>query len=259
MSFQKPEQLVQSIDRAFDILEVLVENSDGLGVTEISQKLNIHKSTVYRLLSTLQYRGYVKKDNNDKYKIGLKLFEVGSKVIDNIDLRSEVNPYLREIMRISEETVHLGILDDNQVVYIDKVESQNTIRMYSKIGRRNHASSTSLGKVLLAYSDKEVVEQVINEEGLKKLTENTITEENEFYKHLSQIKQQGYAIDDEEQEYGIRCIAGPIFNHKGDIIAAFSISGPVMRMTHEKVDSLKEVVKEYSNKISKALGCQDFL
>ena len=258
MSFQKPEQLVQSIDRAFDILEVLVENSDGLGVTEISQKLNIHKSTVYRLLSTLQYRGYVKKDNNDKYKIGLKLFEVGSKVIDNIDLRSEVNPYLREIMRISEETVHLGILDDNQVVYIDKVESQNTIRMYSKIGRRNHASSTSLGKVLLAYSDKEVVEQVINEEGLKKLTENTITEENEFYKHLSQIKQQGYAIDDEEQEYGIRCIAGPIFNHKGDIIAAFSISGPVMRMTHEKVDSLKEVVKEYSNKISKALGCHDF-
>jgi len=258
MSLQKPEQLVQSIDRAFDILEVLVENSDGLGVTEISQKLNIHKSTVYRLLSTLQYRGYVKKDNNDKYKIGLKLFEVGSKVIDNIDLRSEVNPYLREIMRISEETVHLGILDDNQVVYIDKVESQNTIRMYSKIGRRNHASSTSLGKVLLAYSDKEVVEQVINEEGLKNLTENTITEENEFYKHLSQIKQQGYAIDDEEQEYGIRCIAGPIFDHQDNVIAAFSISGPVMRMTHKKVDSLKEVVKEYSKNISQALGCQGF-
>lgn len=258
MTLQKPEQLVQSIDRAFDILEVLVENSEGLGVTEISNELNIHKSTVYRLLSTLQYRGYVKQNNEGKYKIGLKLFEVGSLVINNIDLRKEVDPYLREIMKISQETVHLGVLDDNDVVYIDKVESHNTIRMYSRIGRRNHASSTSLGKVLLAYSDDEVVEEVIEEDGLKKLTENTITDKDEFYSHLSKIREQGYAIDDEEQEYGIRCIAGPIFNHKGDIIAAFSISGPVMRMTLEKVDSLKEVVKEYSEKISQALGCQGF-
>lgn len=258
MSLQKPEQLVQSIDRAFDILEVLVENNDGLGVTEISKSLEIHKSTVYRLLATLQYRGYVKQNDEGKYKIGLKLFEIGSSVINNIDLRKEVKPYLKEIMKISKEAVHLGILDENKVVYIDKVESQNTIRMYSKIGRRNHASSTSLGKVILAYSDKEVVEQVIKEEGLKELTENTITEENEFYKHLSQVRQQGYAIDDEEQEYGIRCIGGPIFNHKGNIVGAFSISGPVMRMTHEKVDSLKEVVKEYSKKISQALGYQGY-
>ena len=258
MTLEKPDQLVQSVDRTFDILEILVNSDRGLGVTEISKKLNIHKSTVYRLLATLQYRGYVKQNEEGKYSIGFKLFELGSSVINDLDLRSEAKPYLRELMDISEETVHLGVLDDNQVVYIDKVESHNTIRMYSKIGRRNHASSTSLGKVILAYSDREVVDKVIREEGLKKLTENTIIDEDKLRKHLVKVRSQGYAIDDEEQEYGIRCIAGPIFNHTGDIIAAFSISGPTMRMSKEKVESLKPVIKEYSKKISESFGCNGF-
>jgi len=255
---KKPDQLIQSIDRAFDILELLVEKGSSMGVTEISERTKLHKSTVYRLLATLRYRGYVKKDNHEKYKIGFKLFELGSSVINNIDLRSDAKPFLRELMNISEETVHLGVLDDNQVVYIDKVESENTIRMYSKIGRRNHASSTSLGKVILAYSDREVVDKVIREEGLKKLTENTITDEEQFKKHLAKVRSQGYAIDNEEQEYGIRCIAGPIFDHTGEVIAAFSISGPTMRMTKEKVESLKPVIKEYSKKISESFGCNGF-
>lgn len=258
MNGEQPDQLVQSVDRTLNILEMLVEADEGMGVTEISNKIDIHKSTVHRLLATLQYRGYVKKAGNDKYKIGFKLFEVGSSVINNLNLRGEVKPYLKELKEISKETVHLGVLDNNKVVYIDKVESNNTIRMYSKIGRRNHASSTSLGKVLLAYSERSVVDQVIKEEGLKKLTENTIHEEEAFRKHLSKVRNQGYAIDDEEQEYGIRCIAGPIFDYEGNIIASFSVSGPTMRMTESKVESLKEVVKEYSVKISEAFGYNGF-
>lgn len=255
---KKPDQYVQSLDRALNIIEKLIEVQEGLGVTELSNSLGLHKSTVYRLLATLNYRGYVKKDSeNNRYKVGMKLLEVGSGALENLELRKEVKPYLQQIKKETGETVHLGILDDYEVIYIDKEETLATIRMHSKIGKRVPAHCTSLGKVFLAFSSPDLVEDMIRIKGLKKYTEDTITDQNEFKKHLQEVKDRGYAVDDQEMEEGIRCIAGPIFDYSGQIIAAFSISGPATRITEERMPDLFSIVKRYSDKISTSFGYKD--
>lgn len=251
----KPNQLVKSVDRALNILEVVSKSKEPIGVTELSNKMDLNKSTVYRMLNTLQYRGYIAQDNEtDKYKTGLKLFELGSLVINDLDLRKTSFSYLEELMELTGETVHLGILDDGEVIYIEKVESSETIRMHSKIGKRVYAHNTSLGKILLAYSDTKVMENILKKKGLPKTTENTIIKQDKFKEHLCQVKKQGYAVDNEERERGIKCIAGPIFDHKGEITAAFSISVPTIRLNTDITRKYVDLILKYSKKISGALG-----
>ncbi len=253
MSKERPEQLVQSLDRALDIIEKLVFADKNLGVTELSNILGLHKSTVYRLLATLGYRGYVEQDENGKYKVGLKLFEMGGIVLNKMDLRKRIKPYLIKLQQETSETIHLGILDNKEIVYIDKEETTETIRMYSEVGRRVAAYCTSLGKVLMAYQNIDI-HKLYKGDKLCQYTANTITKKDLLKKHLQKIKEQGYAIDDQEQELGIRCIGGPIFNYNGKIIAAFSIAGPTTRMTEERVSKLSQKVLEYSQVISSSFG-----
>ena len=252
---KKPNQLVKSLDKALKILELVAKNNEPLGVTEISRETDLNKSTVYRILATLEYRGYISQNtHNEKYTTGIKLFEIGSQVIGDLDLREVVKPYLKELMGLTGETVHLGILDDGEVIYIEKVESPKTIRMYSKVGKRIYAHSTSLGKVLLAYSGEDKIDEIISRKGLPRQASNTITDPDNLKVHLEKVREQGYAVDDEENEEGIRCIAGPVFDHRGKIAAAFSISGPAIRITRAKVEEFSSLVKDYSIKMSKAMG-----
>lgn len=244
---------VQSIARAINILERLVYSDKGLGVTELSDGLGLKKSTVHRILATLVELGYVTQDENSKYNVGLKLFEIGSVAINKLDLRNDVKPFLKEIRNETNETVHLGVLDNNNVMYIDKVESLETVRMYSQIGRKIEPHCTSLGKVLLAYSPEKVVDNVI-ENGLTRYTSNTITDSEVLKEHLKKVKSNGYGIDDEEQLMGVRCIAGPIFNYEGEIIAAFSITGPTIRMNKKRIKELTELIHLYTKKISMSFG-----
>ncbi|MCC3144531.1 IclR family transcriptional regulator [Halanaerobium sp. Z-7514] len=255
MSEKKPNQLIKSLDRALTILEKLVESENGMGVTELSRELGLHKSTVYRLLDTLKYRGYLEKnEDNQKYIAGIKLFELSSRVLNDIDSRIRVRPYLEELMEKTKETIHLGILDDGEIIYLDKVESTATIRMYSQVGRRVPVHSTSLGKAILAHLPENKVREIINKKGLEAKTENTITDIDKLLKHLKKVKKQGYAVDDEEQEENIRCIAAPIFNHKGEVISSFSLSAPISRMGEERMEKLKKLIVEYSSKMSRSLG-----
>ncbi|MGM0409965.1 MAG: IclR family transcriptional regulator [Bacillota bacterium] len=251
---KKPNNLVKSVDKTLNILEKLVQSENSLGVTEISNSLGLHKSTVHRLLSTLEYRGYVKKDKNNRYSVGIKLLEIGSKSLNKSDIRNEIKPYLEELKNETKETIHLGILDNYEVIYIDKVESPKTIRMYSSIGKRAPVHCTGLGKCLIAFSNQNYIDDFLQNTNLKKYTQNTITEKGKFRQHLSIIREQGYSIDNEEHETDIRCISGPIFNHKGAIIAAFSISGPANRMTLERIKKLKSLVLNYSKNISAVFG-----
>ncbi|KXS48448.1 IclR family transcriptional regulator [Halanaerobium congolense] len=255
MDSKKPNQLIKSLDRALNILEVIVESENGMGVTEISRELDVHKSTVYRLLDTLKYRGYLEKNkDNHKYLAGIKLFELSSKVINEIDSRMRVRPYLEELMEKTKETVHLGILDDGEIIYLDKVESTATIRMYSQVGKRAPVHSTSLGKTILAQLSESEVCKILEEKGMVAKTKNTITDVDKFLEHLKEVKKQGYAVDNEEQEKDIRCIAGPIFNHRGEVVAAFSISAPISRMNQKRMGKLAELVVQYSEKMSRSLG-----
>lgn len=247
-------QLVQSVDRALAILETVASAKDSLGLSEIGNIVGLHKSTIYRLINTLEHRGYITKDAKaNKYKIGIKLFELGNLAINKLEIRKEVHPLLEELMDKTKETVHLGVLDDNQIIYIDKVQSMQTI-MYSKIGLRAPVHCTGLGKAILAFCPEEIIEKIIKESKLKRYTENTITDPEIFKQHLEKIRNQGYAIDNMEHEENIRCISAPIFSNKGEVIAAFSITGPTIRFTEEKIQSLINLVKDYSIKMSRLMG-----
>ena len=247
--------LVKSVERTLKILEVLSDYSDGLGITELSDKVNLHKSTVFRLLSTLINRGYVTQDlESSKYKITFKLFELGSKKVDKLDLLKSSKPYTRMLMESVNEVVHLIIRDEAEIVYIDKVEANNTISMASRIGKRNPMYCTATGKAILAFLPEEEVLKVWNSSKIVKMTGNTITDFILFKKELHNIRQNGYAVDDVENELGVRCVAAPIFDFKGDIAAAISVSGPVNRITDDKIDFISNEVIKYANLISVEIG-----
>ncbi|WP_313341985.1 IclR family transcriptional regulator [Sedimentibacter sp.] len=247
--------LVQSIDRALTILEVLSNYNEGLGVTEISQEVGLHKSTVYRLLSTLIYKGYVIQDmDTNKYKITLKLFELGSKKVENMDLLSASKTFTRKLMETVNEVVHLVVRDGNEIVYIDKVEANNTIRMASTIGKRGPMYSTATGKVILAFMSENQCMNILNNSKLEMRTDKTIVDIEILKKQLKEIKSRGYAVDDEENEIGVRCVGAPIFNRHGEIEGAISLSGPSNRVTEEKVETIAIEVMKYAHLISEEIG-----
>lgn len=250
--------VVQSVDRALSILEVLSDYNEGLGVTEISDRIGLHKSTVHRLLGTLIYRGYVTQDSeSNKYKITLKLFELGNKKVEDMDILTVSKPYTKELMEKVNEVVHFVIREGNNIVYIDKVEADNTIRMASTIGRRSPLYCTAVGKAILAQlSDKEV-EKIWNSSKIEKFTEFTITDLKEMKEELEKVRQKGYAIDNEENELGVRCAGAPVFNRFGKVEGAISISGPTIRVTEGKVEEFAKEVVKYAGLISKELGYKE--
>ena len=247
---------VQSLDRAILLLEELAQHIDGCGVTHLSCLTGLHKSTIHRLLNTLMNKGYISKDSEtNKYYLGIKILHLSSAILDRLDVRKIARPYAEELCRSTDEVVHLSILDSGEAVYIDKFESPNkSIRMYSQIGRRVPLHCTGVGKVLLAWLPEEDVEYILKSKGMKAHTQNTITDIKTMKKHLEEIRNKGYALDEIEHEDGIRCVAAPIYNLKGKVIASISVSGPVTCVTKERMPELtKEVLKTAKN-ISHELG-----
>jgi len=255
----KPNNLVQTIERASSILDILGQSPQGISIRELSSKIKLPKGTIHRLLSSLSYFGYVRQDPKTRnYLLGFKLVELGNLLLNQLDLRKEAEPFLKDLAERTKETVHMVLLDRNEVVYIDKVETdQHTsgLRMASRVGLRNPAHSSAVGKVLLAHFSEEELNNFTKEKGLLKRTENTITDPGRLREHLSIVRAQGYAIDDEENEKGIRCVAAPIYNEVGKPVAAMSISGPAFRITKKVIqESLKKEVMETALKISQRLG-----
>lgn len=247
--------IVQSIDRALSILEVLSDYSEGLGVTEISEKVDLHKSTVYRLLATLIYKGYVVQDlETNKYGITLKLFELGSKKVESMDLLSVSKEYTKKLMESVNEVVHLVVREGSEIVYIDKVEANNTIMMASTIGKRSPMYCTSVGKAILAHLPEKKVKEIWDNSKIVKYTDYTITDFEELKTELEDIRQKGYAVDNEENEMGVRCIGVPIFNRHGKVEAAISISGPAIRVTESKISNFSIKVMNTASLISRELG-----
>lgn len=246
---------IQSVDRALQILEVFSEKRKELGVTEIANILDIHKSTVFGLLATLENRGYLEQNpESGKYRLGLKLFELGNLVQAGMDLRETAAPIISRLVEEYGETVHLVICEKGEVVYIDKKESDDSaFRILSYVGRRLPMYCTGVGKCLLAYLPEETVNLVLEKE-LVPFTPNTITDPEKLRAELQEIKSKGYAFDFEEIEMGLRCVAAPIKNHKGEVIAAISLSGPSIRMDDKRMQELVVPVKESALEISRKLG-----
>ncbi|GED69351.1 IclR family transcriptional regulator [Brevibacillus reuszeri] len=247
------DNLVKSLDRALQIFEVLGSRRGGYGVTEISKEIGLNKTSVYRMLSTFVRHGYVEQDA-EKYKLGYKVLELSSALLESIDLRTEAKPFLKELGNVTNEVIHLVVYDRGEVVYIEKLEGNETLRMHSKVGTRAPMHCTGFGKVIMAYLPSAEVAKIIDRQPMEAYTINTIVDKNELLENLQEIKRKGFAYDLEENELGISCIAAPIFEHTGKVVAAVSISGPTMRMTTERLAELQEHIMDIANKISGRLG-----
>ncbi len=254
---QKPGNLVQTIERVSLILDILGQYTQGISVKELSAKVELPKGTTHRLLSSLVYFDFVSQDELTKnYHLGFKLVELGNLLINQLDFRNEARPFMLKLAEKTGETIHLVILDQNEALYIEKVAlNQTGLQMMSRVGLRIPIHSSSVGKILAAYLAEDEFDQIVKARGLPRRTQNTITNSSRFKEHLQDVKDKGYAIDDEENEKGIRCVAAPIRNENGEVIAAMSISGPSIRLTLNAIqDSLKDHVCDTALNISKKLG-----
>ena len=250
---------VQAIEKSCKILDLLSRGNGSYSIREISHALKLPKPTIHRILHTLCSSGFVLQDPDSKdYFLGFRLVELGQAVLNRIDFRKEAEPFLNDLADSVQETVHLAQLDDGKIVYLDKVEKIGVptgLRMASRIGSRNYAHSSALGKVLLAFAPDDKRIEIFKQKGLPKLTENTITKLDQLQAHLTQVQFKGFAVDDEENEKGIRCVAAPVRDYRGEVIAAISISGPTVRMTIERIDrELTAHVVSAAEKISQKLG-----
>jgi DNA-binding IclR family transcriptional regulator len=171
-----------------------------------------------------------------------------------VDIFKSSKPYTERLMKTVNEVVHLVIRDENDIVYIDKVEADNTIRMASTIGRRSPLYRTSVGKVILAYLPDKEIESVWENSKIEKMTEYTITDLEVFKRNLKEVEEKGYAVDNEENELGVRCIGAPVFNHTGSVEGAISVSGPTIRVTRDRIEEIANEVKKYAHLISNELG-----
>lgn len=238
--------------KVFRVIEIL-KNNKGMKLGDISAQLDIPKSTIYRILDELIKNKYAYKDNNN-YRLGFKFVEVSSYIIERFDLRDISKNSIDKLNDLTKETIHLAVLLEDQMTYIDKRESMSPIRMVSEIGRSGPIHCTALGKVLLAYQPKKVIDDILNNTTLKRFTKNTIVSKELILKELNNIRRNGYSVDNEEHEKNIGCIASPIFNNENKIIGSLSISGVLINKKIEEILKYKDFLKSECKKISKRLG-----
>ncbi len=246
---------VQSIRRVMALIETMASEGPECSLGDLAQRLGLHVSTVHRLLTTLMSLGYVEQNPQDsKYRLGLKMVELGALVLGQIELRREAGPYLRALSEKTGETANLIVLEQGEVVYIEKVESPASLRFFNRIGKRAPAHCTGGGKALLANLPPAQVQEIIAAKGLPRLTSQTVGDEEVLWKQLAGIKEAGYALDNEECEEGVRCVAAPVFNHMGAPVAAVSISGPTFRFSSPRMEEFIRLTKEAAEGISRRLG-----
>jgi IclR family KDG regulon transcriptional repressor len=254
---------IKAVYKTMKILECLsLERT--VGITELTERASaclkgipIDKSTVYRFLVSFVDLGYVYQDpQTERYGLTLKLFEIGMSVLERLELWREAEPVVKEIARLTGETVHLATMDEDEVVYLGKVESTRTLRvsMMSRIGRSAPAYCTGVGKILLAYLPQERLEGILKKEKPVRYTDRTIVRRADLDRELSLIRENGYAFDNEEHEIGVRCVAAPVRDNSSAVCGAVSISVPTVRLPDEEIPRFRDIVVQAAEGISKRIG-----
>ncbi|MEF3312372.1 IclR family transcriptional regulator [Paenibacillus sp. GYB004] len=251
-----PYFMIQSVDRTLMILQCFIEDRRPLGVSEIARKLELNKSVVHRLMLTLLTHGYLQQlKNTDKYMIGPKAFELGSVFTNSTNLVDEGKKVLIELVDRIGFTAHLAILEKDSVLYLVNVEPDHMKYLFGAIGQRRPVYNTALGKCLTAWLPEQQLDKVMEGCKFEKLTDHTITSMDAFRKELERVRQIGFAVDNEESSYGVRCFAAPIRNKDGDVIAAISTSG--YGIAEEKINELGITVKSLASQLSRRIGYFD--
>jgi DNA-binding IclR family transcriptional regulator len=247
---------INSVIRAAQILESFSLEKPTYTNSQLAKKLGLNKSSVTRLLYSLEEARFLRRDKKTgEYSLTFKLFKIGSVYINQIDFRSESKPLLSELASSFKETVHLAVLNDFDVFYIEKIETFQSIGMISRVGRKAPSYCTGVGKVMLAHLEEEKLKDFFRTVDLKRYTPNTITDLEELRLHLKRILELGYAIDDSEHEAEVKCVATPLRDVSGKVVAAISISGPGYRITRERMETeLIPAIKRTAARISNRLG-----
>jgi IclR family transcriptional regulator, KDG regulon repressor len=244
---------VPAIHRTLDIIETLVEKRT-LTVSELHRQFKIPKSSAYAILQTLKSRGYVDKDELDQYSLSLRLFSLGSALMENLDLRKATYSLLEELTKKAQLTGHIAVLDGKQAVYIEKIEVLTSVRLTTWLGRHVHLHSTSMGKTLLAYMSPEELDSLLGKNPLPRLTPKTIVKPEQLKVELARIRAHGYAVGNEENELGVRGVAAPIFGSSGRAVAAVNVGASTFHIRTKDIPRLGALVRSYALKMSKCLG-----
>ena len=238
---------IQSLARGLTILDILSQSPEGASITEVAEILGVDKGSASRLMSTLARHGYSEKDaHTRRYVLGPQVVRLCGRYLSRMSLIESARPYLRLLMERTGECAHLAILAQGKALYIDQVESPATLRVNVQVGQMAPLHCTALGKVLLAFSGGEILNK------LESFTPNTITDPEALLSHLESVRQQGYALDNEEFDLCVCCIAVPVYDLRNRVVAAMGISGPATRLTSQKlpdlIDSVVEAGREFSGR-----------
>jgi DNA-binding IclR family transcriptional regulator len=246
--------MLQTIEKASEVLALFDREHAEWGVREVAEALGLAKSSAHDLLTSLEQVGLLGKSDEGRYRLGWRLVTLSETLLATTELRREARPIIEELADQYRETIHLAVLDDTKVVYVDKLEGKQAVCVeLTSLGTRLYAHCSALGKVLLAYQPEENVKHIIKVEGLPRFTANTITDADELEQALAKVRKQGYAIDQEEILPDLCCIGAPIHNHTGHVVAAISMSIPAYRFQRSQAEFRKAVMRS-GKLISERLG-----
>lgn len=239
---------IQSLARGLKILDLLSQSQDGISITELAETLGVDKGSASRLVSTLARYGYAEKDDvSRRYHLGPQVVSLSRSVLTRLPLREAAKPFLRQMMERTGECAHLAVPAQGKVMYIDQVESPATLRVNAQVGTMNPLHCTALGKVLLAFGDLDFPDP------LEAFTPRTLTDPETLHLHLDEVRRLGYAVDDEEFDPGVRCIAVPVFDFRNKVVGSMGISGPATRVTSERLPELAATVVEIGKALSERM------
>ncbi len=222
-----------TIQRALDILN-LFKYKEKMTFSQINKELGFNKSTLYRVLSVLQDNRFLTRDGDGTYRLGFNIYALGRAASEEYILKNIALPHMLSLVARTDMTVHLGVLEGSEVVIIEKAQPDKQLRMFSRVGASVPAHCTAQGKLLLAFSDRDKVERIIGQHGLRRYTPNTMTTSDELFRDLDRIRNLGYAVDNSEHERNIYCLAVPVLDHQGDIVAGLSVTGTVTDFPDDK-------------------------
>jgi DNA-binding IclR family transcriptional regulator len=245
---------VQALDRAFAVLDLLGESETPLGLAQVASSLQLHKSTAHRFLMVLERHRMVERTSTGKFRLGLRLFDFGNRAIEQYDLRDRAQPHLRRLVAETEETAHLCVLEASRVIYIDKIEPARSVRMITRVGASNPIHCTSVGKAILAFLPDDKITEIVKKIRFERFTHRTIATTEALRTELEKTRRRGYAVDDEEFEEGLRCIAVPLLDAQRQPVAAVSISGPSFRVTAQKLPAIANHLLQCVRGVSMDMG-----
>jgi DNA-binding IclR family transcriptional regulator len=244
---------INSLEKGTKVLELLAEKGE-LSVTKVAEQLGLNRTGSHRFLATFRELGYVEKNQDGRYQLTFKILELGMKMANRFEIRREARPYMQELSLAFRETVNLGLRDGLEILHLDKIDSLEILRMDSPVGSRAPAYCTALGKANLAFLPQNELDDLLNGVKLKPHGPNTITSKKKLRQELEKIRNQGYAIDNEEMAYGLRCVAAPIFDHTGLPRYSISVAGPAMRFTEKRMQQVQKTVRKVCSELSRRIG-----